>query len=144
LNYLLDTNVVSELWKVNCHWRVKEFVDGCDWKSFFMSAVSIGEISYGVERLPPEKKKTDLIYFVDTQIPEWFEDRIIPVDGEIMREWGRICARIGRSLPLLDSIIAATALARNLTVLTRNTRDFEGIEGILLLNPWEWTHQPAV
>ncbi|MDR0669722.1 MAG: hypothetical protein LBF95_06540 [Treponema sp.] len=63
MNFLLDTNVVSELWNVNCHWGVRKFADNYDWETFFMSAVSIGEISYGVERLPPEKKKTELIYY---------------------------------------------------------------------------------
>jgi predicted nucleic acid-binding protein len=137
LNYLLDTNVASEIRKSNCDANVRRFIDGHDQKAFFMSAISIGEISYGVERLPPGEKKARFAYFLDIQIPEWFEDRIIPVDGEIMREWGRICARTGRTLPLLDSLIAATALARGFTALTRNTRDFEGIEGILLCNPWE-------
>jgi predicted nucleic acid-binding protein len=137
LNYLLDTNVASELWKLNCYWRVKKFVDSHDRKELFISAISIGEISCGVERLPPGKKRTELIYFVDVQIPEWFEDRVVPVDGEITREWGRIWARTGRTLPLFDSLIAATAAARNLTVVSRNTRDFEDIGGLLLLNPWE-------
>jgi predicted nucleic acid-binding protein len=68
---------------------------------FFISAVTIGEIAYGVERLPPGKKKSSLTYFIDTQIPEWFEDRVIPVDGKVMREWGRICARMVRTLPCL-------------------------------------------
>jgi predicted nucleic acid-binding protein len=108
-----------------------------DQKVFFLSAVSIGEIAYGVERLPPGEKKSRFTYFLDIQIPEWFADRVIPVDGEVMRTWGRLCARIGRTLPLLDSLIAATALARGLTVLTRNIRDFENIEGLLLCNPWE-------
>jgi predicted nucleic acid-binding protein len=56
-----------------------------------------------------------------------------------MREWGRICARAGRTLPLLDSFIAATALTRGFTVVTRNTKDFTNIEGVLLLNPWEFS-----
>jgi predicted nucleic acid-binding protein len=137
LNYLLDTNAASELWKEHCNVNVRRFVDSYDQKAFFISAVTIGEIAYGIERLPPGKKKTSLTYFIDIQIPEWFGDRIIPVNGEIMREWGRICARIGRTLPLLDSLIAATALARGFTVLTRNVRDFENIEGLLLRNPWE-------
>ncbi|MDR0597785.1 MAG: type II toxin-antitoxin system VapC family toxin [Treponema sp.] len=138
MNYLLDTNVASEIRKRNCNINVKRFVDNYDRKTFFISAVSIGEISYGVERLPPGEKKIRFAYFLNVQIPEWFEDRIIPVDREVMREWGRICARIGRTLPLLDSLIAATALARGFTVATRNTRDFADIEGILLLNPWEF------
>ncbi|MDR3147277.1 MAG: type II toxin-antitoxin system VapC family toxin [Treponema sp.] len=137
MNYLLDTNVASEIRKPNCNIKVRRFIDTHDQTTLFMSAVSIGEISYGVERLLPGEKKIRFTHFLDVQIPEWFGDRVIPVDGEVMREWGRICARAGRTLPLLDSLIAATALAQGLTVLTRNTRDFEAIEGILLLNPWE-------
>ena len=139
MKYLLDTNVASEFWKIRCDPKVRNFADSHDRKAFFISAVSIGEIAYGVERLPPGNKKTELIFFVDVQLPEWFGDRILPVDGEVMREWGRICARIGRTLPLLDSLIAATALARGFTVATRNTRDFADIEGLLLLNPWEFS-----
>jgi predicted nucleic acid-binding protein len=134
---MLDTNVASELWKEHCDARVRHFVNSHDRKVFFISAVTIGEIVYGVERLPPGKKKTNLTYFVDVQLPEWFEDRMLPVDGAAMREWGRICAKAGRTLPLLDSLIAATARSRGFTVLTRNTRDFADIEGLLLRNPWE-------
>jgi predicted nucleic acid-binding protein len=137
LNYILDTNVASEIRKENCNVNVRRFVDSYDQRAFFLSVVSIGEIAYGVERLPPGEKKSRFTYFLDVQIPEWFEDRILPVDGDAMREWGRICARTGRTLPLLDSLIAATAMARGFTVLTRNTGDFENIEGLLLHNPWE-------
>ena len=158
MNYILDTNVVSEIRKENCNIRafpktnrvlgkalnVRRFVDSCDKKVFFISALSIGEIAYGVERLPSGKKKSRFTHFLDIQIPEWFEDRIIPVDRAVMREWGRLCARVGRTLPLLDSIIAATALARGFTVLTRNVRDFENIEGLLCCNPWEEGPYPGV
>jgi predicted nucleic acid-binding protein len=137
VRYLFDTNVVSELWKLNCDIRVRNFAERQDQKACFLSVVSLGEIAYGMERLPPGRKKTELVHFIGVHIPEWFEDRIIPLDGEITREWGRISARAGRTLPLLDSFIAATALVRGLTVLTRNTRDFEGVEGLLLYNPWE-------
>jgi predicted nucleic acid-binding protein len=137
LNYILDTNVASELRKENCNINVRRFVDSRDQRAFFLSAVSIGEIACGVERLPPGEKKSRFTCFLDVRIPEWFEDRIIPVDGKAMREWGRICARIDRTLPLFDALIAATALARGFTVLTRNVRNFEDIEGLLLRNPWE-------
>jgi predicted nucleic acid-binding protein len=137
VSYLLDTNVLSELRKKNCEIPVRSFVDKRDEKSFCISAVSIGEITLGVERLPPGRRKTELSYFLDTQLPEQFEGRIIPLDDKVMREWGRICVRAGRTLPLLDSLIAASALVHSLTILTRNLRDFEGIEGLLLVNPWE-------
>jgi predicted nucleic acid-binding protein len=136
VNYLLDTNVLSEIRKNNCDIRVKSFMDNREQKNFFISAVSVGEISFGVERLPPGRKKTEFTYFLNTQIPEWFEDRIVPLDGPVMREWGRMCVQAGRTLPILDSLIAASALAHSLTILTRNTRDFVDIEGLLLVNPW--------
>jgi predicted nucleic acid-binding protein len=103
----------------------------------YLSVVSIGELIFGIERLAVGKKKAELSYFIETQIPEWFENRIIPLDREIMREWGCMRVRAGRTLPVLDSLIAATALVRRLTILTRNTQDFDGIEGLLLINPWE-------
>jgi predicted nucleic acid-binding protein len=137
LNYLLDTNVVSEIRKENCNVNVRRFVESRDQRLFFISVISIGEIAYGVERLSAGEKKSRFTHFLNVQIPEWFEDRIVPVDMETMREWGRLCARIGRPLPLMDSLIAAAALAGDFTLLTRNTRDFEDIEGLLLRNPWE-------
>jgi predicted nucleic acid-binding protein len=137
VNYLLDTNVLSELRKKNCEIRVRNFVDKLDGKSFYLSVVSIGEIAFGMERLPPGRKKNEFRYFLESQVPEWFESRIISLDDKVMRDWGRICAETGRTLPLLDSLIAASALVHSLTVLTRNVRDFEGIEGLLLVNPWE-------
>jgi predicted nucleic acid-binding protein len=106
-------------------------------EDLYLSVVSIGEITFGLERLPSGKKKSELSYFCDTQIPEWFGNRILPLDGEVMREWGKMCVRTGKTLSTLDSLIAATALVYRLTILTRNIRDFESIEGLLLVNPWE-------
>jgi predicted nucleic acid-binding protein len=137
VNCLLDTNVLSEPRKKNCEIAVRNFVDKLDGKDLYISVVSIGEIAFGMERLPPGRKKSEFRYFLDTQIPEWFEDRIIPLDNKVMREWGRICAGTGRTLPLFDSLIAASALVHSLTVLTRNVRDFVNIEGLFLVNPWE-------
>jgi predicted nucleic acid-binding protein len=105
--------------------------------TLYTSVVTIGEIAFGVERLPSGEKKTELLYFIDTQVPEWFGNHIIPLDSAIMREWGRMRAKTGRTLPVLDSLLAATALVHRLILLTRNTQDFEGIEDLLTLNPWE-------
>jgi predicted nucleic acid-binding protein len=137
VRFLLDTNVASELRKTNCNAKVREFADKQSQENFFISAVTIGEIAFGMERLPPGKKRMEFLYFIDTQVPEWFGNRILPLDYEIMREWGRMRAKTGRTLPVLDSLIAATTINRRLTLLTRNTRDFEGIEDLLTLNPWE-------
>jgi predicted nucleic acid-binding protein len=66
-----------------------------------------------------------------------FENHIIPLDTEVMLEWGRLRAAAKRTLPLKDSFIAATALTHRCTLVTRNTRDFKDIGGLNLLNPWE-------
>jgi predicted nucleic acid-binding protein len=137
VSYLFDTNVVSEIQKRNSNPQVIAFIGSLEPDTLYTSAVTIGELSIGVERLPTGKKKTELLYFIDTQVPEWFGNRIIPLDSDIMREWGRICAHTGRTLPIMDSLIAATAITRRLILLTRNTQDFDGIENLLLLNPWE-------
>ena len=69
----------------------------------------------------------------------WFSGRIIPVDRQVAGRWASLMAqrtRAGRPLPTVDSLIAATALAYDLTIVTRNTRDFEGI-GTAIVNPWD-------
>ena len=139
MKYLLDTNVLSEIRKPNGHAGVKAFVNTLREEDIFISAISIGEIVYGIEKLPEGPKKTDLFVWITQKLTERFGNRIIPLDAETMAEWGRLRVRSSKTLPVFDSLIAASALVRRLTVLTRNTKDFEMIEGILLLNPWELT-----
>jgi len=135
VKYLLDTNVLSEIRKSRGHAGVKAFVNSLREEDIFICVLSIGEINYGIERLPPGSKKTELSVWLTQNLPERFGNRIIPLDTEIMAEWGRLRART-QTLPVFDSLIAASALARRLTVVTRNTRDYRRIEGILLHNPW--------
>ena len=108
-----------------------------------ISVISIGEISFGIEKLSAGPKKTELFIWLSKKIPERFGNRIIPLDADIMTEWGRLQTRT-KTLPLFDSLIAATALARRLTLVTRTTRDFETIEGIILLNPWKEAPRSAI
>ena len=137
MKYLLDTNVISEIRKPDGNAKVKALVDSLRQEDVFISAISIGEICYGVEKLPESRKKTELLLWLTQKLPDRFDRRIIPLDVDIMAEWGRLQARTKRTLPPFDSLIAATALARRMVVVTRNTKDFEDIEGINLLNPWE-------
>ena len=137
MKYLPDTNVLSEIRKPSGHAGVKTFVNSLREEDIFISAISIGEIVYGIEKLPEGPKKTELFVWLTLKLTKRFGNRIIPLDTETMAEWGRLQARIGKTLPLFDSLIAASALARRLAVLTRNTKDFNMIAGIILLNPWE-------
>ena len=136
MNYLLDTNIISEMRKPDCNPKVKSFTDEIPAENMYICALTVGEICYGIEKLPSGKKKHDLSVWVYTKVPEFFRGRIIPLETEIMEEWGRIRAR-GRTMPVADSLIAAAAISHHMTLLTRNTKDFSGIEGIMLVNPWE-------
>jgi len=137
VKFLLDTNVISEIGKTNIDSRVLAYINEIPPEDIFLSVISIGEIVKGIEKLPPGKKKDELSVWLDTQIPAMFKDRIISLDFDCMTEWGKLRARAGRTLPIVDSLLAASALTHRLTILTRNTRDFEDIPGLSLINPWE-------
>ena len=137
MKYLLDTNVISELQKSNCDQRVKDFIEKIAPEDIFICALSIGEICYGVERLPAGKKKHDLAIWLYTALYEWFGERIISLDTDTMEEWGRIRAHAGRTMPIADMLIASAAITHHLSLVTRNTKDFDGIEGINIINPWQ-------
>jgi predicted nucleic acid-binding protein len=137
VKYLLDTNVISELQKPECNQRVRTFTDEIPWEDMYISAISIGELCYGMEKLPAGKEKHELLIWLYTKVPEWFNGRVISLDTEVLLEWGKIRARVQRTLPIIDTLIAAAAIAHHMVLVTRNTADFEDIEGINLLNPWE-------
>lgn len=138
MKYILDTNVISELHKPNCNQNVKYFTDKLSWKDVYLSVITIGEICKGVEKLPAGKKKHELSILLYSTIPEVFNRRIIKLDKEVMLEWGKIYAKTPRTLPILDSLIAATAITHRMFLVTRNVKDFDGIEGINIFNPWEF------
>ncbi|GHV02002.1 ribonuclease VapC [Spirochaetia bacterium] len=137
MKYLLDTNVLSELRKTNCSPKVRTFTDNILLTNLFISAMSIGEIIVGIEKLPEGKKRTELSLWLNAHVLPQFEHRIISMDSGVMQEWGRLFANSKRTLPLKDSFIAACAMTHHLTLVTRNTRDFEDIGGLNLMNPWE-------
>ena len=137
MKYLLDTNVISELQKPNCNQALRAFTDEIPWEDMYISVISLGELCYGVEKLPPGKKKHELLIWLYTKAPEWFNGRIVSLDTEVLLEWGKIRARSKRTLPVIDTLIAAAAIAHRMVLVSRNTADFEDVEGINLLNPWE-------
>jgi predicted nucleic acid-binding protein len=124
--------------KSNCNPKVKAFIDGLAPEDMYICSISIGEICYGVEKLTSGKKKHDLAVWLYSKLPEWFNGRVLSLDMETMTEWGKIRANTARTIPVVDIMIASAAITHHMTLVTRNTKDFEGIEGLMLINPWEF------
>lgn len=133
--YLLDTNFISETRKIRTNAGVKAFLSAADTAGLFLSVLTLGELRKGVEA----KRRTDSVtaaslgVWVDG-IETTFADRVLPVDAAAARLWGELSAR--RSLPVVDTLIAATAITRGLTLVTRNTCDVAAT-GVPLLDPWQ-------
>ena len=137
--FLLDTNTVSELVSVKPNQRVPDWMDAADENRLFLSAMTLGEIRQGVAALPQSNKRTRLETWLEVDLQTRFAGRILAVDGAVADRWGWIMAQAqvkGMTLPVVDGLIAATALHHNLTAVTRNVSDF-AVVGLSVINPWE-------
>ena len=117
---------------------VSQWLDEVDDELLYFSVVSLGEVLKGIASLPTSKRRNELQQWLDETLRPWFEGRILPVNEPIAERWGMLagqCKINGRPLRVADGFIAATALEHDLTVVTRNVRDFEGL-GVELFNPW--------
>ena len=104
-------------------------------EALFVSALSLGEIRKGVQKLPSGPRREQIAAWLESELPAWFEDRVVAIDAEVADEWGRLVARPINTLPVIDSLIAASALRHRLSVVTRNGVDFERT-GVSIVNPW--------
>ncbi|GHV78827.1 ribonuclease VapC [Spirochaetia bacterium] len=136
MNNLIDTNVISALGKKKPDLRILEFLRGLPQDSLYLSVATIGEIVKGIEKADDKAKKKRLSAWF-SQVRTWFESHIINLDEDIMTEWGKFVANHNRTLPVLDSLLAATCLNRHLTLVTRNVKDFTDISGLSIVNPWD-------
>ena len=128
--WLIDTNIVSEWVKPRPDIGVVRWLDEVDEDRIFLSVISLAEIRFGVERLAPGRRRTRLDAWLREELPARFEGRIVPVDGEVADACGRLLARARRAgcgLGAMDALIAATCLARDLVLATRNLADFDGL-----------------
>ncbi len=132
--YLLDTNVISETRKLRANTDVMAFLAGAESASLFLSVLSLGELHKGVEakRRMDAAAAEQLAIWVDG-IETTFADRVLTVDAPTARLWGELSA--ARSLPVVDTLIAATAIRHGLTLATRNTRDVAAT-GVVTFDPW--------
>jgi hypothetical protein len=135
VSYLIDTNVISELVRPMPDERVVRWFAEIPDEVLYVSVLTLGEIRRGVERLEPGQRRERLRVWLETELPAWFEDRVLPIDAPVADRWGRLLAAAGRSVPAVDSLLAATALQHDLRLVTRNTVDFP-FDGLELTDPW--------
>lgn len=139
MNYLLDTNVLSEVRRPAPSPMVLTWLDQVDEDRSFISVISLAELRRGVLLMDEGRRKEALAAWLMRDLPERFAGRILQIDPEIAERWGDLMAesqKTGRALSTMDGFLAATALGRQLTLVTRNTKDFVPF-GIPLLNPWD-------
>jgi toxin FitB len=138
VSFLLDTNVISEWTKPRPDRNVISWLAEVDEDRVFISVISFAEVRYGVELLPPGRRRERLSRWLVEELPERFENRILAIDQPIAETWGLVMARAqkaGLALGSMDAFVAATAATRALTLVTRNVKDFERL-GVSLLDPW--------
>jgi predicted nucleic acid-binding protein len=139
LSYLLDTDVVSEWAKPRPDQRIVAWLEAVDEDEVFMSVISFAELRRGVEVLPQGQRRKDLAIWINQDLPDRFDGRVLDVDRRVADAWGRVMARgqrSGRTMTAMDAFFAATAESYALTLVTRNVRDFESL-GVPILDPWD-------
>jgi predicted nucleic acid-binding protein len=138
VSWLLDTCVVSELVRPRPKASVVSWVLERDEDALFLSVITIGELEKGIARLPDSPKRVTLEQWVRRELADRFRGRLLMVDSGVAARWGALIGASearGQPLPVIDSLIAATGLQHDLTVVTRNTNDLERC-GARCVNPW--------
>jgi predicted nucleic acid-binding protein len=138
VKYLLDTCLISELVKKEPNPAVINWLDDQDEQTLFLSVLNLGELQKGISKLTDGAKKDELLEWVSLDLVERFTCRILDVDLKTSLCWGRLqgeAEQAGLKLPVMDSLIAATAAAHGLRVVTRNVKAIERC-GVRVCNPW--------
>jgi toxin FitB len=139
VNYLLDTNVVSEWMKPRPNPGVVEWLADADEDRLFLSVATLVELRYGVERLAKGQKRNQLEDWLETDLKNRFEGRVLGIDEKVAGEWGRMLAKAdaaGRPMGAMDGFQAATAMTHGLTLVTPNANDFSA-SAIKVVDPWK-------
>jgi predicted nucleic acid-binding protein len=138
IGFLLDTNVISELTRPEPDARVRLWLDTVDESLLFLSVLTLGEIRKGLSALGPGQRRARLEVWLVAELATRFANRLLTIDAAIADHWGRLAGeakRAGKSLPVIDGLLAATALHHDLKIVTRNTQDFAS-HRVESLNPW--------
>jgi len=138
VSFLLDTSVISELVKPAPDNHVVGWMKRAEETSLYLSVLTIGELEKGIAKLPVSSRRTKLETWVRSDLADRFRERLLAIDGTIAATWGKLAGEAetrGVPLPVIDGLIAATGLAHDLTIATRNVEDFNRW-GARCFNPW--------
>ncbi len=138
MKYLLDTNIISELVAKHPNQNVLDFISSIDEKDTHLSVITIGEIKFGIENLKNIEKKAKLTQWFEQDLLLRFKNRIVDIDVNTMIVWGKINQSFkskGRTLPIMDSLIASSCIYNDFTLITRNEKDFQNLD-INIINPF--------
>ena len=140
IGWLLDTNVIAEIISPGGSTRVKTWAAEQDEASFYSSVLTIGEYEKGIANFPDDEPRRPTFMTLRDSLLARFGERLLPVSDPVVRRWGAIsglCRReTGHPPPVIDTLLAATAIEHDLYLATRNTRDVRG-SGAAVFNPWE-------
>jgi toxin FitB len=134
--WLIDTNVLSETLRPAPNAQVMAWLDGVEPEKCFVSVLTLGELRKGVLKLGVSRQRERLSHWLDDTLAQWFGERVITIDQVVCTHWAELLAAAGRPLPAIDSLLAASAVAHELVIATRNVRDFE-MPGVKVVNPWD-------
>ncbi len=138
MNFLLDTNVVSEWVKPHPNAGVVAWLAEADEDRIFVSVMTLAELRYGIERLAAGHRRRRLDEWLRNELPLRFEGRVLSLDVAVADAWGKVVAHrqvLGRPMSVADAFIAATAEVHGLALVTRNASDFEPTVKAII-NPW--------
>jgi predicted nucleic acid-binding protein len=136
--FLLDTNIISELVKPKPERKVTTWIESTDENLLYLSVLTLGEIRKGIASLRDASRRAVLEAWLDSDLVLRFGERILPIDRAVADRWGRLAADAAAAkspLPVIDGLLAATALDQNLTLVTRNTKDI-AVASVSVFNPW--------
>lgn len=136
MSYLLDTNVISEIVRPKPNQHVIDWFKTVPDEALHLSVLTLGEIRKGVEQVTDAKRKEKLLLWLEIDLIKWFGDRILTIDEHVADRWGRLQNEMIKTLPAIDSLIAATALHHDLRLVTRNVKDFQ-YPSLQIICPWK-------
>ena len=138
MSFLLDTNIISEWVRPRPDPGVVAWMSEIDEDRAFLSVVTLAELRHGIDRMPSGRRCDQLNAWLSEELPSRFDGRVLAIDPVVANAWGRVVAHRnahGRPIGVMDAFIAASALVHGLTLVTRNTTDFDATVDAII-NPW--------